>query len=270
VSGRDGFARADVDTGFFHDTKMLALARRQKDHVRTACSAMLYQATMLTSWKAGHRVTLEEGAPAWWLDDPAEYLADLQAVQLLDAEGRVPEHAFQAWAGRLIDQQERAAAAGREGARRRWHPHEPAEPLGSGSVPDGEPNGEPIAPPMHQPASLPAGQPASMAGLAEPRADAREAQPPPAGAEAPSSAAPALEEELVLSSPVWWPLVGAKPATLGEAEANLATVKAQRIPAGDARRRQAEGLVRELTSGPSNGTSAAVQVADPPEPEYTL
>ncbi len=146
MSGRDGFSRADIDTNFFHDPKAVALARRLQNDCLTMAYLGLYQATVLASWKAGHRVTLIEAAPAWWLSNLGVPETELRAVDLLDDEGRVLEHAFEAWAGRLIDALDKAAAAGREGARRRWHPDRP--PIGSPLVPDGDP----IAPPMHQPA----------------------------------------------------------------------------------------------------------------------
>lgn len=144
MSGRDGFSRADIDTNFFHDPKAVALARRLQNDRLTMAYLGLYQATVLASWKAGHRVTITEAAPAWWLSDLSAPETELRAVELLDDEGRVLEHAFEAWAGRLIDALDKAAAAGREGARRRWHPDRP--PIGSPLGPDGDP----IAPPMHQ------------------------------------------------------------------------------------------------------------------------
>lgn len=92
---RDGFRIADTDTGLYHDPKVLALARRQRDHLRTAAAMLLWNAARLASWDSGQRFTLAETAPAWWPDDPAEYLADLQAVDLLDGEGRIPVEAWE-------------------------------------------------------------------------------------------------------------------------------------------------------------------------------
>ncbi len=176
MSSRDGFSRADIDTGFYHDPKVLALARRLRDDALTMAYAGLYQATVLASWNAGRRVTLAEAAPAWWLSDLDSPLAELQAVSLLDADGLVLEHAFAAWAGRLIDAREAAAAAGREGARRRWHPDEPPEaeteasPVDQASPPDRGAMGSP----MHQPASRPDGLPTSRSGRPGPHARTRD------------------------------------------------------------------------------------------------
>lgn len=254
MSGRDGFARADVDTSIYDDPKVRALARRLRDHVRTASAMTLYQATMLASWRAGRRLTIDESAPAWWLDDPSDYLVDLQAVQLLDGEGRVPEHAFEAWAGRLIDRREAAADAGREGARRRWHPDEPPDPMGSDSGPDGGAMG----PSMHQPASLPASRPARQpAGLAD-VARAREAPTPPADAEAPAAPAPELGNDVLVDEPPWWPRNAPKPTTHVGAVANVALIRSQGVRAGDGRRKRAEALERELA--PSNGSPPPAQV----------
>ena len=96
---RQGFSIADTDTGLYHDPKVLALARRLHDPQRTACAMVLWDACRLESWKAGERLVFTDAAPAWWLEDPAEYLPDLQAVGLLDAEGRIPSKAWASWYG---------------------------------------------------------------------------------------------------------------------------------------------------------------------------
>lgn len=94
---RDGFAIADTDTGLMADAKVLALARLQRDPIRTAAAITLYEAVRLASWKEGRRLTLDDTLPGWWLD-PIDDLADaLVAVKLLDAERRIPEHAWEGW-----------------------------------------------------------------------------------------------------------------------------------------------------------------------------
>jgi hypothetical protein len=163
VSSRDGFARADVDVGFMHDPKIVALARRLRDPERTMVASGIYLAAVLASWHAGRRVTLEEAAPAWFMGDPVEHLGDLVAVGLVDEEGRVVEHAFEAWTARA----RAASAAARDAARARWHrvpgavPAAEAEPTDSAST---APESDGTA----QPAGLPAGTPAEPARPAAP------------------------------------------------------------------------------------------------------
>jgi hypothetical protein len=167
MSSRDGFARADVDTNLLHDRKVLALARQLHDPVRTACALMLWEAALLASWNEGQRIPLADAAPAWWTDDPDEYEVDLQAAGLLDADGRIPDHAFSAWIGAAL---ERRTIAERKGAigglmshgmtydqsveelkRRALQGH----PQGSLDAPSR--NGQPIRP-TGRPAAQPAGQ----------------------------------------------------------------------------------------------------------------
>jgi len=94
---RDSPTRADMDVGYYGDSKVIALARRLRDPLKTAAYAALYDATVRASWRAGRRLSLEESLPAWWLDPPDEPLADLVAVGLLDDGGRVVEHAWASW-----------------------------------------------------------------------------------------------------------------------------------------------------------------------------
>lgn len=263
MSSRDGFARMDMDVGYDSDPKTVAYARLNRDHVRTACGLELHQATMRASWKADRRLTLIEAAPAWWLDDPAEFVAGLQAVGMLDDDGRIPEHAFVAWTARARASSEAARVA----AEARWSKgsgRAAASPAQSdGTAPAVRPHSEGNAAAMpRQTDSLTASQPAGLpAGRPGRSSRAREAQPPPAGAEAPSSAAPG-EMELV-PEPPHWPGRGApRPSTLAEAKANLATVRHHIGRPTDPRQRQAEALVRELEA--SNGSAPAEQPDDQP------
>jgi hypothetical protein len=95
----DGFAIADTDTSEYSDPKVVALARRQRDAMRTHATVNLYDAVRLASWKAGRRLTLEESMPAWSLGPADELAADLIAVGLLDEERRIPAHAWRGWFG---------------------------------------------------------------------------------------------------------------------------------------------------------------------------
>ena len=94
---RDEITRADMDVGFYADRKIGALARLLREPVTTAAYAALYDATVRASWKAGRRLTLEESLPAWWLAPFDDAMSALIAVALLDAEGRVLEHAWASW-----------------------------------------------------------------------------------------------------------------------------------------------------------------------------
>lgn len=105
MSRDNGFAIADIDTGFFADPKVVRLARRLNDPQATAVHLMLYKALVLGSWGAGERITLEDAMPAWFLAAPDGVLDNLVAVEMVDPDGRVPEHAWRsyfepAWARR--------------------------------------------------------------------------------------------------------------------------------------------------------------------------
>jgi hypothetical protein len=97
MSRDDGFAIADVDTGFFSDPKAVALARRLPDPVQTAAHRALYQARVLGSWGAGARITFDEAVPAWWFEPIDEIRSNLAAVGLIDADGRIPKRAWTSW-----------------------------------------------------------------------------------------------------------------------------------------------------------------------------
>ena len=107
-----GFLHADVDTSLMADPKVVALARRLRDPERTAVSVCLFTGLILASWKAGARVTLAEAAPAWYLEPVEAIQADLEAVGLVDHDGRLQAHAWTSW---YIPADER-----REQTRERW------------------------------------------------------------------------------------------------------------------------------------------------------
>lgn len=92
-----GFTRADVDTGLFADPKVVRLARHVRDPQRVAAATCLYVGLVLASWKAGERVTLEESAPAWFLEPVDELQTVLLAADLVDTDGRIPVHAWSSW-----------------------------------------------------------------------------------------------------------------------------------------------------------------------------
>ena len=64
MSRDDGFAIADMDSGYFEDAKMRDLWQRLRDPDRMARALCLHSATLLASWRAGERVTVTQAAPA--------------------------------------------------------------------------------------------------------------------------------------------------------------------------------------------------------------
>jgi hypothetical protein len=96
MSGRAGFPTADIDVGLLHDPKVIQLARRLQDASATAAHMAIYGALILESWSRGDRATLDESAPAWWVDSLEQVAENLAAVGLLDEERRIPAHAWTA------------------------------------------------------------------------------------------------------------------------------------------------------------------------------
>jgi hypothetical protein len=111
----EGFDIADTDTGMLADKKVLALARWLRDATKTGAAIALYDAVRLASWKDGSRLTLEETVPGWWLE-PFEELADaLVGAELLDAERRIPAHAWDGWFGPAARRRQRYRELGAKG-----------------------------------------------------------------------------------------------------------------------------------------------------------
>lgn len=100
---RDGFPVADIDVGLLSDPKVAALARRLRRAQRVAAALLLYQATVLASWRAGRRVSLVDALPAWWLEPWEELARSLIDVELLDEGGLIPDHAWAAWFGPALE-----------------------------------------------------------------------------------------------------------------------------------------------------------------------
>jgi hypothetical protein len=107
----DGFTTADIDTGLLDDAKMRHLWRLLRDPATMARAVVVYTAAVLASWRTGDRVTAEDAAPLW--NDPADLLAPLVTVGLLDAEHRVPLHVWTAWYGPAYARTEAKRGGGR-------------------------------------------------------------------------------------------------------------------------------------------------------------
>jgi hypothetical protein len=158
MSREDGFSTADVDPGLMHDPKMIALARQAHDAGLTMSCVGLYLATLLASWRDGDRVSIEDAAPAWWSDPIDPFRARLEDVGLLDADGCVPPHAWDAWFGPARDRRELRREAGRRGgeasAKRRSstatapleHALSGAEPVSPTGTPAADRPAEPVPP----------------------------------------------------------------------------------------------------------------------------
>lgn len=118
MSSRDGRVWSKVDVGLMNDTKVVALARRQRDPTRTAASTCLYVATLLASWRENGPVSVRDAAPAWYLDDIDEVASDLVAVGLLDANECIPAATLDHW----MESRRAQSEAGRLGNAIRWGP----------------------------------------------------------------------------------------------------------------------------------------------------
>jgi len=114
VSRDDGWARADVDTGYFEDAKLRDLWRLVRDEAQMARAVCLHQATLLASWRQGCRVTVEQAVPLWLTPD-AELMKALRKVQLLDRRGRIPVASWAQWYEVAEQRRVRRQQAGRMG-----------------------------------------------------------------------------------------------------------------------------------------------------------
>jgi hypothetical protein len=156
VSSRDGLARADVDTGLYADPKVKALARLQRDPVRTAATMTLYLATVLESWAENDRVSVEDAMPAWYLADYAEMVTDLTTVGLLADDGMIPEPTLDRWLSGIRAR----TASGRAAADRRWHGNGSA--MGTQSARNTQPASLPEKPARSAPAKRERDDPRSL------------------------------------------------------------------------------------------------------------
>lgn len=113
MSNRDGFKFADLDTAYFDDPKVRALARRLIGEGRPeliAPALLLHVALICYSMGNGERVAIEDVLPLWWPGTYGEHAAALEAVGLIDAERRIPRHAWERHAGEATERK----------GRRRW------------------------------------------------------------------------------------------------------------------------------------------------------
>lgn len=104
---------AKLDTSLNSDPKVVALARRQQDAMKTGTTMHLYTSTVLASWREDRSIPVADAAPAWMATvDISPLIGDLVAVGLVDGSGAIPDRTLDRWMEVLRDQRERARVAG--------------------------------------------------------------------------------------------------------------------------------------------------------------
>lgn len=242
MSRDDGFAIADIDAGLFADPKIVALARQLRDPVQTAAHVALYQALVLGSWGAGERITLNDALPAWWLEPVDDIQAKLVAVGLLDGDGRIPEHSWDAWFTPAWERREARRESGRIGGRKS-RPKASPKHRSSDATATLNPTGRQAGP------SDPPAPSVSLPPTPSPDGEGASKRDEDDHAPAPPAASGRRRRDPVL----WWPRGGAPmPSTVEEAEANIRTLKQLFIRTGSPDRSRAEERLRTLAR--SNGS----------------
>ena len=118
MSRDDGFAVADLSVNLYDDDKVKRLYRElDGDLGRMGHAMMLCEATLLASWRDGHRVTVYDAAPIWMTVDD-ELVAVLVRVGLLDKTHRRPIRSWNAWFGPANERREARRESGRLGGLR--------------------------------------------------------------------------------------------------------------------------------------------------------
>ena len=117
MSRDDGFAVADLSVHLYDDDKVKRLYRELGgDLGRMGHAMMLCEATLLASWRDGHRRTVHEAAPLWLAVDD-ELVAVLVRVGLLDRTHRRPLRSWKTWFGPAWERREKRRRAGALGGR---------------------------------------------------------------------------------------------------------------------------------------------------------
>lgn len=94
MSRDDGFPVMDVSTDYVNDPKWRRLHRAHPELLLP--SFMVFTATLAESWKAGHRVAVEESWPALVAFDPAVIEA-LQEAGFTDRRGFIVPKSWDGW-----------------------------------------------------------------------------------------------------------------------------------------------------------------------------
>lgn len=168
----DGFSIADISTVLLDDAKVRKLARRCPDDGELAAHIVVYMATLLVSWREGHRVTASDAES--WVEPTEERLVNLREVGLFDAQNRVTATAWEHYFKPAWERREQARANGRKGAARRWGGD--GDPIATGSQPDsGSMPDRPTVLPTGSPSVLPTDTPTSTPpGGSKKRASSKE------------------------------------------------------------------------------------------------
>jgi len=114
MSRDDGFAVADMDSGYYDDAKMRDLWHALGDVNLMARAVCLHSATLLASWRQGSRVTVVRAIPLW-LPADADVVAALRVAKLLDRFGKIPADSWQTWFGAAYNRREVRRISGRAG-----------------------------------------------------------------------------------------------------------------------------------------------------------
>jgi hypothetical protein len=111
-----GFGNADLDVNITRDPKFRRLARLHPDLVAAAFAG--YVGILTDSWGSGERKAAIDAWPEIipWSDD---VIAALQEVELLDAQQKVSEKAWNEWFGAACARREKRRQAGSEGGKQK-------------------------------------------------------------------------------------------------------------------------------------------------------
>lgn len=114
MSRDDGFTRADIDTSLLDDAKFRAFWRLVGTPEAFDNGLRLYVATVLASWQAGRRRSLDDANPPH-LPIHEPIVKALQQVGLLDKRRRIPETVWQSWFTPAFERRRKARESGRLG-----------------------------------------------------------------------------------------------------------------------------------------------------------
>lgn len=107
MSRDEGFAVMDVSTSLLQDTKVRKLQRHAPD--RWPVAMVAYVSAMAESWKAGHRVSIEDAWPVGMVYDPLA-LDALIHVDLVDGAGLIVTKTWRSWFGKAKSRRSKSRA----------------------------------------------------------------------------------------------------------------------------------------------------------------
>ena len=132
-----GFDRCDLDTAIMSDPKFKKLARTHPDLIAVAIAG--YVGIVAECWRAAERLAAEDAWPAIvpWSPDAVAAMKD---ADLLDADGRIVEHAWESWFGDA--NRRRQAGRARYARYNANRPHPPEETPPENEIPPAPPKEE--------------------------------------------------------------------------------------------------------------------------------